>query len=81
MLSIQTLVNRYGEQWNVEYRESGGLTSIGGYLMSYGAQGCITLSAMLPANEKARGMQLLACKLAALPLGRAGTYLWHPDDE
>jgi len=81
MPNIQTLENYAGGTWIVEQEESESLTHIGGFLMTHRTFGCITLATHLTPDEKARGTKILLQRLAATPLGRSGSYLWHPDDE
>lgn len=78
---VQTLVNRFGEPWTVEHCDSGRLTHIGGFLMTCGDLGCITLSAQLTQEDKARGREMLLSRLNTIPIGTSGVHLWHPDDD
>ena len=81
MANVRTLENDTGEAWMVEQEESERLTHIGGFLLTHRATGNITLASHLPPDEKARGTKILLQRLAAIPLGRSSSYLWHPDDE
>jgi hypothetical protein len=80
MHTVQTLVTAQGESWTVEHRESERLTHIGGFLMTHGDLGCITLSARLAEKDKARGREVLLNRLGCLAVGTSGVRLWHPDD-
>lgn len=77
----QALTNQYGNQWQVEYEESERLTTIGGYLITYGSIGCVTVSAMLTPEVKAQGHAALLRYLQALKVGTPGVHLWRPDNE
>jgi hypothetical protein len=81
MNTEQTLVNRYGDLWIVEQRESERLTHIGGFLMIHNNLGWLTLSALLSVEDKAWGREHLLSRLAETPIGTAGTVLWHPNDD
>lgn len=76
----RTLVNRYGDEWAIEQRESERLTNIGGYLMTYADLSCITLSKRLAETDKARGREVMLDRLMDTPVGTSGVYLWEPDD-
>jgi len=76
-----TLVNRYGDPWAVEQRESEALTRLGGFLMTYGDQSCLTLNARLSEADKARGREEILDRLTTTPTGISSTVLWHPDTD
>lgn len=77
----QTLVNRYGDRWIVEYRESERLTNISGFLMTVDDLSSITLSTRLPEEVKPRVRALLRDRLRTLPIGTAEVYLWNAGAE
>ncbi len=57
------------------------LSHIGGYLMTYGDSGRITLSSQLPATDRIRALSQLLERLTQTPVGTSGVLLWHPTDE
>lgn len=65
----------------VDYRESDHLTNLGGFLMTYGNQCRITMSARLSTEEKARGMEYLIGHLDEMTSGKPGVYLWLASPE
>jgi hypothetical protein len=65
----------------VEYRESDDLNHIGGFLMTYRDESCITLSRQLSADDRARGREILLRQLTDTAVGTSGVRLWHPEDE
>jgi hypothetical protein len=79
MNATQALLNQHGEPWSLEHRESERLERMGGFLMTYGSSGCITLNSRLAAEDKNRGRESLIERLRELPLGNARVILWYPD--
>jgi hypothetical protein len=65
---------------NTRNRESERLRHIGGFLMTYGSQCRVVLSADLPDGEKERGLKHLLVRLADTPIGETGMYLWSATD-
>lgn len=81
MPTAQTLKNDAGDTWVVELDESERLTHIGGFLLTHRSFSSITLASQLTPDEKARGIEILLQRLAATPIGRSSSYLWHLDDD
>lgn len=80
MTEYQTVNNVGGEVWQLERSGSGALTTIGGYLMTYGSCSRITISDRLDAVIQERGFRELLEHLTLLPIGTSRVILWHPDD-
>ncbi len=75
------MVQSVTQEQGVEYRESDRLTTFGGFLMTFGGQRRITMSARLSLAEKERGVAYLLRRLAdALP-DTQQVFLWGTDDE
>jgi hypothetical protein len=66
---------------DVEYRESDRLTTVGGFLMTFGSQRRITMSTQLSTDEKERGIAYLLRCLADAPSHTQHVFLWGADDE
>lgn len=81
MPNLRMLENDTGDTWTVEHEESERLTHIGGFLLTHRRFGSITLATRLTPDEKTRGTKVLLQRLAAIPIGRSSSHLWHPDDE
>ena len=78
---MQTLADTHNHlPWSLEYRESDRLRHIGGFLITYGSQCRVVLSASLPDGEKEHGLKYLLVRLADTPIGETGVYLWNATD-
>lgn len=60
----------------VTYNESNQFTNLGGFLMFYGEQGVVTMSASLSDEEKMVGIKYLVNCLERTSQETAGVYLW-----
>lgn len=81
MQKIETVTNRFGDQWTLEHEESGRLTSIDGFLMTWHDLSRITLSSRLNGEDKERARTSLVQRLLETPIGKAITILYMCTDE
>jgi hypothetical protein len=63
----------------VEYYETRQLTTIGGILMTYGRQRCVTMSAQLSPEEKEHGLEYLLSQLQNVSSEKLSIFVWRPD--
>jgi hypothetical protein len=81
MTTSSQVVNYNGELWTVSHNESTLLTTIGGYLLTVGDIGLITISTHLSPDEQACGRNALLRRLVETPIGTVHTAYWSPDDK
>jgi hypothetical protein len=79
METSHVIMNKFGDEWILEYEESEYLTTFDGFLVVWRDISRITLSVHLSPSEKILARRLLERRLSDLPLGSAVTILWHRD--